>query len=39
MPMPGGDSSPATEAVLTMWASSSWDSMSGTKLRSPWITP
>src|SRR6185436_8604387 len=38
MPMPGGEISPATEAVFTT-CPSPWATSRGTKARTPWITP
>src|SRR3954452_2833134 len=39
MAMPGGDSRPATDAVLTTWPSTFCSSMRGTNTRMPWMTP
>src|SRR6185295_11421956 len=36
--MPGGEISPATDAVFTTWPSP-WATKRGTKARTPWITP
>src|SRR5438874_7235641 len=38
-PIPGGETSPATDAVFTIWQLSACLSMIGRNARRPWITP